>query len=94
LDRGDVQWHFPAKGCGVLARDVHDPSQSPRSTGHRLSVKESTGGLSEDGRTFRVGGSRSGMRFRTRTLPSDQAMRSAAATIDDRNDPRYSEVIG
>jgi hypothetical protein len=52
LDRGEVQWHFPAKGSGVLARDVRDPSQSPRHASHRLSVKESTGALSEDGRTL------------------------------------------
>ena len=52
MDRGEVQWHFPAKGSGVLARDVRDPSQSPRYASHRPSVKESTGALSEDGRTL------------------------------------------
>ena len=43
MNRGEVQWHFPAKGSGVLARDVRDPSQSPRYASHRLSVKKSTG---------------------------------------------------
>jgi hypothetical protein len=43
LDRGEVQWHVRAKGGGVLARDVRDPSQSPRYASHRLSVRESTG---------------------------------------------------
>jgi hypothetical protein len=52
LDRGEVQWHFPAEGSGVLARGVRDPSQSPRHASHRLSVKESTGALFEDGRTL------------------------------------------
>ena len=34
MDRGEVQWHFPAKRCGVLARDVRNPSQSPRYASH------------------------------------------------------------
>jgi len=64
LDRGDVQRHFPAKGSGVLARDVRDPSQSPRCASHRPSVKESIGGLSQDGGTLDIAGAPRGTLLR------------------------------
>jgi hypothetical protein len=71
LNRDEIQWHFPAKGSGVVARDVRDPSQSPRYARHRLSVKESTHRASEGLTPFYA---RSAARFELESLAHESLL--------------------